>query len=78
MFNNSLISVKYLLYVNLDIFLEVVAVKVEHKIMNEVETVAHNDERKLISEFCFLQEILHTLRAVAVAFSAYSFHLHSN
>ncbi len=44
----------YLLYVDLDVLLQAVAIQVEHEIVDEIEAVAHDDERKLIGEFGFL------------------------
>lgn len=44
----------YLLYVDLDVFLQAVAVQVQNEIVDEIEAVAHDDERQLICEFGFL------------------------
>lgn len=43
--------------------------------MNEVESVAHNDEGQLVSQFGLLQEVLDSFWAVAVRFAAYSLNL---
>lgn len=43
--------------------------------MDKVKAVTHNDERQLVSQFSLLQEVLHSLRAVAVGLAAYSLHL---
>ena len=45
----------HLLHVDLDVLLQVVAVKVQHQVVNEVEAVAHDDERQLIGQFRFLR-----------------------
>ena len=43
--------------------------------MDEVESIAHDDQRQLIGQFGFFQEILHALGIVAVRFSADAFDL---
>jgi len=40
--------------------------------MDKVESVAHNDERKLVRQFSLFQEILYSLSIIAVTFSANS------
>lgn len=68
-------SATHLLDINLDVLLQVVAVQIEHQVMDKVKAVAHNDERQLVRQFGLLQEVLHTLRVVAVGLTAYSLHL---
>ena len=46
----------YFLDVDLDVLLQVVAVQVEHQVMDEVEAVAHNDEWQLVCELGLLWE----------------------
>jgi len=55
-----------LLNVDLDEIGETVLVKVENEIVNEVESVANDNERELIGEFGFLEEVLDLLRVVEV------------
>ena len=43
--------------------------------MHKVEPIADNDERKLVLEFCLLEEILDFLRIVVVALSTNAFDL---
>jgi len=43
--------------------------------MDEIETVANNDQRKLVGQFSFLEEILDFFGVVVVAFPANTFHL---
>lgn len=40
--------------------------------MHKVKTVANNDQRKLISQLCLLEEILDSFCIVAIAFTANS------
>jgi hypothetical protein len=63
-----------LLDVDLNVLLQVVAVQVEDKVVNEVETVADDDEGKLVSQLGLLQEVLDPLRVVAVALAADPLH----
>lgn len=46
----------YLLHINLDVFLEVVSVQVQDQIMDKIKAVTHDDQWKLVSQFCFLKE----------------------
>lgn len=55
-----------LLNVNLDEVGETVLVKVQNEIVNEVESVTNDDERKLIGEFGLLEEVLYLLGVVEV------------
>lgn len=48
------VKLTHLLHIDFDVFLEVVSIQVEYKIMNEVEAIAHNNERQLVGEFSFL------------------------
>lgn len=47
-------SESYLLDVNLNVLLQVVAIQVEDQVMDKVKTVTDDDERQLVSEFSFL------------------------
>lgn len=42
------------MHVDFNVLLQVVSVQVEYKIMDEVEAIAHNNERQLVGEFSFL------------------------
>lgn len=44
----------YLLYVNLNVLLQVVAVQIEDQVVDEVKTVTNDDERQLVSQFGLL------------------------
>lgn len=44
----------HLLDINLDVFLQVVSVQVEDKIVDKIKPVTDDDERQLVSEFGFL------------------------
>ncbi len=46
------------LYVHLDEFGEVVLVQVKNEVVNKVETVADNYERKLVGKLCLFEEVL--------------------
>jgi hypothetical protein len=59
-----------LLNVDFDEAGEVVLVEVENQIMDHVETVTDNDERKLIRHLGFLEEVLNLFGIVVVALSA--------
>lgn len=48
-------AVTYLLYINLNIFLEIISIQIQHQVVDKVKAVAHDDERQLISEFSFLE-----------------------
>ncbi len=48
------IKLTHLLHIDFDVLLEVVSIQVEYKIMDEVEAIAHNNERQLVGEFSFL------------------------
>ena len=47
-------TVEYLLHVDLNVLLQVVAIEVEYEVMNKIETVRYDDERKLICQFGLL------------------------
>lgn len=47
----------YLLHVDLNVLLQIVAVQIEDQVVDKVKSVAHDDERKLISQFRFLHVI---------------------
>ena len=65
----------YLLYINFNVFLQIVAIQVEHKVVYKVEAIAHNDEWQLISELGLLQETLDAFWVVAVALTTDAFNL---
>jgi hypothetical protein len=52
-----------------------VLVEVKHKVMNEVESVADNDERQLFCQPSFLEEVLDLLGIVVVALTTDSLNL---
>jgi len=58
------------LNIYLDKFGETVLIEVENEIMNKVEPIADNDERKLVREFRLLKEVLDFLGIIEVALSA--------
>ena len=47
----------YFLYIYFNVLLEVVAVEIQHKVVNEIKSVTHNDQRQLICEFSLLQNV---------------------
>lgn len=49
-------TVSYFLHINFNVFLEIVAVEIEDQVMNKVEAIAHNDQRKLICKLGLLQK----------------------
>lgn len=44
----------YLLNIDLNVFLQVVAVQVEDQVVDKVKSVTDDDQWQLVSEFCFL------------------------
>ena len=60
----------HLLYIDLNVLLQIVSVQVQHKVVHVVEAVTHNDEGQLVGELSLLQEVLHSLGVVAVALPA--------
>jgi hypothetical protein len=44
----------YLLHIDLNVFLQGVAVQVEDQVVDKVEAVTHNDQGELISQLSFL------------------------
>lgn len=48
-------TVSYFLHVDFNIFLEIVAVQIEHQVVNKVKAITHNDQRKLIGKLGLLQ-----------------------
>lgn len=46
--------VMYLLYVDLNVFLQAVAVQVQHQIVDKIKAVTHNDQWQLVSQLGFL------------------------
>lgn len=46
--------VTYLLYINLNIFLEIISIQVQHQVVDKVKAITYNDEWQLVSEFSFL------------------------
>lgn len=47
-------EVMYLLHVDLNVFLQAVAVQVQHQIVDKIKAVTHNDQRQLVSQLGFL------------------------
>ena len=47
-------SAAYLLYIDLNVLLQVVAIEVEHKVMHKAEAVADDDQRQLVGQLGFL------------------------
>lgn len=45
----------YLLHIDLNVFLQAVAVQVQHQVMDEIKAIAHNNQRQLVSQLGFLQ-----------------------
>lgn len=50
------IRVFYLLDVDLNVFLQVVFVQVEHEVVDKVKAIADDDERQLVSQSSFLRK----------------------
>lgn len=46
--------VMYLLHIDLNVFLQAVAVQVQHQIVDKIKAVTHNDQRQLVSQLCLL------------------------
>lgn len=44
----------YLLHVDLNVFLQAVAVQVQHQIVDKVKAVTHDDQRQLVSQLGLL------------------------
>jgi hypothetical protein len=63
------------LNIHLDEFREAILVQVEDEVMDEVETIADNDEWELIGELGFLEEVFDLLRIIEVTPSANAFDL---
>lgn len=47
----------YLLHINLNVLLQIVAVQIEDQVMDKIKAVAHDDKRQLISQFRLLYMI---------------------
>jgi len=60
--------------VDLDRLEVLVLVEVQNQIVNKVEAIANNDQRKLLGKVGFLQEVLDLLGVKVVRFSADTFH----
>ena len=56
-----------LLHVNLDELRKAVLVEVQDQVVHEVEAVADDDERELVLELGFFEEVLDFLRVVEIA-----------
>ena len=54
MLNQLLSQLTYLLHVDLNVLLQVIAIQVEHKVVDKVETVAYYNQGELISQFGLL------------------------
>lgn len=44
----------YLLHVDLNVFLQAVAIQVQHQIMDKIKAVTHNNQRQLVSQLGLL------------------------
>lgn len=44
----------HLLHIDLNVFLQAVAVQVQNQIVDKIEAVTHNDQRQLVSQLGFL------------------------
>ena len=51
----------------LDKLEQLILVKIQHQVVNKVETIANDNERKLVRQFRLLEEILDLLGIVVVA-----------
>ena len=51
---NPFSTQSYLLNIDLNVLLQVVAIQVEDQVMDKVKTITDDDERELVSEFGFL------------------------
>lgn len=56
--------------IDLDGFNHAILVQVEHQVVDEVETIANDDERKLVGQLGLFEEVLDLLGVVVVAFAA--------
>jgi len=61
------------LYVDLDELGEIVLIEVKNEVMNKVKAVANDDERELVGQLGFLEEIFDFLGIVIVTFSTNTF-----
>ena len=61
--------------IDLDEFGEAVLVQIENQVVDEVEAVANNNERKLVLQFGLFEEVLDLLRVVVITFAAYPLNL---
>ena len=57
----------YLLHVDLNVLLQVIAIQVEHKVVDKVEAVAYYNQRELICQF----GLLHVFVCVCVCVCVY-------
>ena len=65
----------YLLELLTNILLEIISVEIQHKVVNKVVSIAHNNQRQLIGQLGLLQEVLDALRGITVALPADTLHL---
>lgn len=63
------------LNVDFNVLHQVIAVQVQNEVMHEIESIADDDQRQLVGEFRFLQEVLDALGIVAVRLAADAFDL---
>ena len=61
--------------VNFDELGQPVLVQIENQVVHEIESIANDDERKLVLKFCLLEEVLDFLWVVVVALPANTFDL---
>ena len=62
------------MHVHLDELRQPILVQVQNEVVNKVESVADNDEWKLIRQLGLLKEVLDLLRVVIVALSTDTFY----
>lgn len=53
-FPSGLEVMMYLLHIDLNVFLQAVAVQVQDQIMDKIKAVTHNDQRQLVGQLGFL------------------------
>ena len=63
----------YSLHIDFDVLHQIIAIEIENEIVHEVESIADDNQRELIGQFGFLEEVLHSLGIVAVRFAANTF-----
>lgn len=54
------------MYIDLNVLLQRVAIQIQHEVVDEVKTIAHDYQRQLVRQLRLLEEVLDALRVVAV------------